>query len=642
MTEPRQDQRSTAPDRRRGLDTLKPVRRLASLLGLALLLGACTPVSPKTGSSVDTALALMFHNRYAAAAAQFQQLIRDRPSDARPHAAYALLLNYELKQADALKEATAASDLAPQDGYALTILTRVQDWNNQVDAAAQTGGVAVKIAPHSSLAHSFYGEALADVKNYTEAQAELKAAASFATTAYEKAEVERNWSNFYRDQRDYPRALTHLKLAASAQPDWIERLLELAHFSIDRNDLSAALTYLQRATLLAPDDPTTQEQLGEVAIFKQDFAIAKTAYQTALRLQPNNALDLQALAEIAVALDHDFKTAESDARAALAADPTDAEAGSFLVALLRYLENDPTAAAQVATTTVVPKAGTSAASQFVNLDQLANAHQDEAIAAVNRVRRIAGLAPITASAVIHQSALSHAYYTFWNAASPALLDLGIHREATGGLGYTGDNVLTRAQHFGYPAHSMTEDITHRESPSAAVTDWIDSVFHRIPILRADLLEAGYGDASLNLAPLAVQVLDMAYRPAARNPGLIVVYPAPDQTDVPAAFFGNEIPDPAPNAAYPIGYPITATFDRSASVSIQTWQLSTSTGQPVAGIHLLPDNPEMENSFGFLANTPLAALTQYTMALSGTINGVPFQKSWRFTTAGLQAPQTLTA
>src|SRR2546428_9589650 len=84
----------------------------------------------------------MFHNRYAAAAAQFQQLIRDHPRDPQPHAAYALLLNYQLKQADALTEAMAASSLAPQDGYALTVLTRVQDWNNQLNAAAQTGGVA--------------------------------------------------------------------------------------------------------------------------------------------------------------------------------------------------------------------------------------------------------------------------------------------------------------------------------------------------------------------------------------------------------------------------------------------------------------------------------------------------------------------
>lgn len=629
-----------SPDPRIGRFGGFGIRRATLVAEVSLLLSACAPVPRQTGPSVGEALDLMFHNRYAAAAADLQQLIRDHPRDAQSHAAYALLLNYELKQVDALKEATVASSLGPQDGYALTILTRVQDWNNQLNAAAQTGAVAVKIASHSSLAHSFYGEALADIGNYRDAQAELKTAGALAITAYEKAEVERNWGNLYRDRRDYPTALTHLKAAAGDQPDWVERLLELANFLINRDDLSGATVFLQRASLLAPDDPGIREELGETALLGQDYRVARDAYQAALQLQPGNGLDLKLLGDIAVALDRDVRTAESDERAALAADPTDTEAGFYLVAVLRYLDNDPTAAARAATASVVPRAGAGSASQFINLDQLASTRQDEAIAAINHYRGIAGLPAIAASSIIHQSALSHAFYTFFNGASPAIRDLGIHREVHDGLGYSGDNVLTRAEHFGYPAHSMTEDITHRDSPTGAVTDWVDSVFHRIPFLRADLLEAGFGDAGLG--PLTVQVLDMAYRDGACNPGRIVVYPAPDQTDVPGAFYGNEIPDPAPNAAYPIGYPITATFDRSASVAIQSWQLLDGAGRPVAGISLLPDNPEMENSFGFLATAPLSAQTRYTMTLRGTINGVPFHQSWRFRTGGVAATQSVTA
>jgi len=184
------------------------------------------------------------------------------------------------------------------------------------------------------------------------------------------------------------------------------------------------------------------------------------------------------------------------------------------------------------------------------------------------------------------------------------------------------------------------DSTHRDTAVAGVTEWIDSVFHRIPILRADLTEAGYGDATLG--PLAVQVLDMSYRSDVRNPGRIIVYPAADQTDVPPAFNGNEIPDPAPNAAYPIGYPITATFDRSAAITIQSFQLVDATGQPVAGISLTPDNPEMENSFAFLASAPLHAQTQYTMTVAGTINGASFSRTWRFRTGGTAPSQPATA
>src|SRR5207237_5261902 len=140
-------------------------------------------------------------------------------------------------------------------------------------------------------------------------------------SAYEKAEIDRNWSNYYRDRKDYTQALDHLKLAAGAQPSWVERLLELARFSIGRQDLTGATEYLQRAATLSPDDAGLREQLGDVAIFAQDYAVAKSAYQAALKLQPRSALDLKVLGDIAVALDKDPTTAAKDERAAIAMEP---------------------------------------------------------------------------------------------------------------------------------------------------------------------------------------------------------------------------------------------------------------------------------------------------------------------------------
>jgi hypothetical protein len=63
---------------------------------------------------------------------------------------------------------------------------------------------------------------------------------------------------------------------------------------------------------------------------------------------------------------------------------------------------------------------------------------------------------------------------------------------------------------------------------------------------------------------------------------------------------------------------------------------------VPGINLLPDNPEMENSFGFLAQTPLRPQTRYTMTLTGSINGVPFHQVWKFTTGGAAPAASATA
>src|SRR5207248_766071 len=187
----------------------------------------------------------MFQNKYAAAASQLQELIKAHPQDAMDHATYALVLNYETKEKPALDEALKAQKIAPHDGFVLTVLTRVEDWNDDIQSAARDGAAAIKAAPNSALARAFYGEALADV----------------------------------------------------------ERLLELARFSIGRQDLSAATQFLERAASLSPDDAGLREQLGDVALFAQDYKVAKSAYEAALKLQPRSALDLKVLGDIAVALD---------------------------------------------------------------------------------------------------------------------------------------------------------------------------------------------------------------------------------------------------------------------------------------------------------------------------------------------------
>jgi hypothetical protein len=236
--------------------------------------------------------------------------------------------------------------------------------------------------------------------------------------------------------------------------------------------------------------------------------------------------------------------------------------------------------------------------------------------------------------------LAHAFYTFFNGALASIRDLGIHKEEATGQGYTGDNVLTRAQHFGYPQRSMAEVITHRSEPVGAVADWIDSVYHRIPLLRGDLVELGYGDAYLG--PLTVQVMDMSYREKAT--GKVILYPAPNQVSVPTAFNGNEIPDPAPNASYPIGYPVTATFDRNATVTIGAFHFRDPSGADLPGVTLQPNAPEMENSFAYLANAPLKPGTVYTADLTYTLNGLAGHKTWQFTTVigPSPTPQSQTA
>src|SRR5437870_11995246 len=92
-------------------------------------------------------------------------------------------------------------------------------------------------------------------------------------------------------------ALNHLKLAAGAQPKWVERLLELARFSIGRQDLSAVTQFLERAASLSPDDAGLREQLGDVALFAADYSVAKSADEAAVTPQPRSPLALKMLGD---------------------------------------------------------------------------------------------------------------------------------------------------------------------------------------------------------------------------------------------------------------------------------------------------------------------------------------------------------
>src|SRR5207245_11782106 len=112
-------------------------RRGAVLLIAAALLVACDPVVAKpAGPNAGSALELMFENKYAAATSQLQDLIRAHPQDAKDHASYALVLNYQTKLKPALDEALKAQKLAPKDGFVLPILPRAEDWNNDLPSAA--------------------------------------------------------------------------------------------------------------------------------------------------------------------------------------------------------------------------------------------------------------------------------------------------------------------------------------------------------------------------------------------------------------------------------------------------------------------------------------------------------------------------
>ena len=623
------------------------MRRLCSALlgcivlsGCSISLGGTSSSSKKPAPTADagalaTAQADFFANRYTVAEADYRKYIAAHPADSRGHAAYALFLNYNRRFSEALAEAQTAIGRAPSDVYAAAVDTRVHDWSAQspddIRAAARLGAAAVRLGPRSALAHVFYSETLADSGDSGASQHEIDVARPLASGAYEKAEVEREAANLAVDQADKAAQLTHLMAARGLQPDWAERTRELAEYYYATGDTAKATAEFQRAIGMAPNDPNLRETLGTVALEQEDVATAQAAFVVANRLSPHHASIESTLAMTTFATSRDANTTEALLREAAADKPADIAIAELLEGFLRYIEHKP-AAADLVVLGKAPREPINPGARFpMSVKDLRRATNQAALDAINAARAKAGLAAVRLDDRVTEGATSHAYWWLFNLALPEVKGLGIHKEVSGTPGFTGNSMRDRATTFGYPLASMAEDITHRGTPAGAMSDWVDSVYHRFPIMRPDLDVIGYGAAVGGGLP--IDVMDMGYRNEAGDSSQEVLYPAPSQTQVPVAFLGNELPDPVPSGGkYPTGYPITINFNLRVGVQVLDWSVTDDSGQRVDSYTIAPSIAD-ENVYTILPKSPLKPGAVYHVHVTASIQGRSATRDWGFTTLG---------
>ena len=586
-------------------------RVIAVLACLGLLASACQPVtagkpaaSATPGDPLAAADARLYAGDYDGAEAAYRKLLENPVAQAH----YVLLLDYESRFGEAVTQARAAAAAHP-DSITLGRLTRALDWSEDVTGAVDAGGRAVKAAPVDPLAHIFYSEALADSARFGTARSELQAGEKVARDAYAIAEVEREWSNYYRGLGDVVEELNHIQLSIKAQPAFPERQLELARYQYAQQKPEAARALLSSIRKQHPGDYGVNVAIGDTASLHQDSAIAEAAYQAALKVRPNGAAASLGQAELDVSVKRDFNAAHDLLLASLRANPSSVDVYNYLSYLdLLVLKTDP-----------VKELGAAPAGSG-----LTDARK-QALAQVNSFRSKVGLSAVVESAPLSDSALAHAYFWLFNFGQAAIADVRVHTEDPTLPGAVGADPQARAQHFGYTGQRTAEDISHAYLPTAAVDHWIDAVFHRLTLGDPEAATAGYGE--VQVGALSIQVLDIGLGPASTHGP--IVYPAADQANVPNAFLGNEIPDPAPTARYPTGYPITIQVGSGSALKVQAAQLIGPDGKSVAGYSLDPAQLAA-NQWGVLPRDPLAAGGRYTFQLSGTIDGQAFQKVWSFT------------
>jgi Cysteine-rich secretory protein family len=227
------------------------------------------------------------------------------------------------------------------------------------------------------------------------------------------------------------------------------------------------------------------------------------------------------------------------------------------------------------------------------------------------------------------AAQHHANYYLLNTNDASAWQYGPHGEVAGKPGYTGETSGDRAVAAGYSWRAGWEVMSYVDDPTSSVDGWMATIFHRTIILDPYLEYMGYGHGRSTLGQ--VGVVDLGHGSLdAIDRTQVIVFPAAGQTGVPTAWLGGEVPDPLPpGTIYPVGYPITVQPIAYVPLSVTQAELRDDRGAQVA---VYPSPAGCGTAcYAFVAVQPLQPATVYTVHVAGTLDGVPFDKTWTFMT-----------
>ncbi|HVW27977.1 MAG TPA: hypothetical protein VHC69_21585 [Polyangiaceae bacterium] len=256
----------------------------------------------------------------------------------------------------------------------------------------------------------------------------------------------------------------------------------------------------------------------------------------------------------------------------------------------------------------------------------------QALNTLNQIRLAAGAGCMNLVSALDTSATAHCNYEAANA-SNTMCTSDPHGEVMSCTGYTGATAQAREIAAGYSQLLAYTEVltTYGNNPVAAVPSWIDTVWHRIPLLDPWTVDMGYGGAA------RCDVIDIGRGMSTVPADTIVVYPYDGQTNVPPSFSGLEGPAPPPPAGgFPSSYPINIYAER---LSV-TDHVLTKDGDSTPIDHLWLDMQSSQVSAGlkgyftdtaFLYGAPFAANTKYHVKIAGTYAGGTLMKEWSFTT-----------
>ncbi|MCK4778460.1 MAG: CAP domain-containing protein, partial [Actinomycetia bacterium] len=228
-----------------------------------------------------------------------------------------------------------------------------------------------------------------------------------------------------------------------------------------------------------------------------------------------------------------------------------------------------------------------------------SANQINAQNHLNNYRVLTSLPLVLLNENLNQSAEAHSKYLMINFEDQSAFIPDYHHEVKGKPEYFAETPLERILLTGYNAAYASEvltifwglnnfDLLYKE----AIDGWVNSVYHRFPVLNPNLTEFGYGEGYVDdKAAITIDYASTYFVNSKQN----VIYPVENGINIPTLFSGDEVPEPLPNANYPVGYPVSITFWGS-NFTFEEASIKDSFGNSINSYVLAPDySPYMSNS-----------------------------------------------
>ncbi len=251
------------------------------------------------------------------------------------------------------------------------------------------------------------------------------------------------------------------------------------------------------------------------------------------------------------------------------------------------------------------------------------------LARINEARAAIGVPPLKRNAALDAAATAHANYYKLNFGDPALAGNGLHYEDPGKPGFTGADFAARARAAGYSG-SINENVGVSGSMLVSIEWFLDVINHRLTLIDPRYTDVGFG--VVNEGKIKIEVIDLGtVKWLSQIEPTWAPWPPPDATGIGLRFDG-EGGSPLSDQKLPTGYPITLRYNGAGAVSFGGAKLTTG-GQAVPIVAKVGTGFITKNTYVVAAIAPLKPGTVYTVAVDGTANGQPFNRTWSFTTKG---------